>query len=520
MAPLGEAVEITVVGGALTGEATVSWPVDPPDDGSTPVIATWVDGTWTPVPSVYDDASGTVTATVDHLSWWQPWTWDLGAIAERAFSSFYGIADTSAAPCDAPDLTDGYRATIENMGTALSGCASVIDGTFEVSVKNRRQSSFSIELFDGWTGSVNGGGDFSSMLTQSLLDLSGRRFVIIPGGETAVIRGTVAPGARVSMPVLQDLFTWTIDGLMLAGQVYALGSGYVGDTSTVASVVRQTSDRLEKLRDGIECVADANGLLTSATGTSDPSAAATELLPTIWSCGKLLAPEGSPIAVLSALVSLAFTPFVMIYQLGEMGVDIFTGEDTRRLIVWRENEPAPPVVAPNDSGLEGAAIQLYLNMVGYGPLDEDGQLGPASQAAIRQFQLDNSLPATGIPDVATGRLLATQAGEFSYLVDACMYLMPPRTDSMYLSCSLSSGLVDATWETWTSEGGTGSGRVFERDCESGCINGEPTYVDVTIEAVNPERWVCGDSTPIQLFTLRISTLDGSLYGEYRPEWSC
>ena len=365
MASAGEAVNITINGGELAGQATLSWPVNSSADGSTPVIATWVDDTWVPVPSEYDAATGTVSATVDHLSWWQPWTWDLGAIAERALSSFFGDVDTSEALCDAPDLTDGYRATIDNMGSAFSGCAEVVDGTFAVSVKNRRRSSFSIELYDGWTGSVTGGSDFSSMLTQSLLDLSGRRFVVVPGGETAVIRGTVAPGGRVSMPVLQDLFTWTIDGLLLAGQVYALGSGYVGDTSTVASVVRQTSDRLETLRDGIECVGDANGLLTSAVETSGLAAAAKELLPTIWNCGKLLAPEGSPAAVVSAIVSLALTPFMLIFQLGEMAVDIAKGDDTRRLVVWRDQTPAAPVL-DDCEGLDLSAVIETGTFVGLG----------------------------------------------------------------------------------------------------------------------------------------------------------
>jgi hypothetical protein len=187
----------------------------------------------------------------------------------------------------------------------------------------------------------------------------------------------------------------------------------------------------------------------------------------------------------------------------------------------RTTVPVATTTPPVTASIPNEKVQLYLNMLFYGPLAEDGLLGPASTAAIQQFQTDHVLPVTGQPDQASIDLLIGRAGDASYLVDGCGYQVPVRTDSLYLNCSLSSGLVDVQWQTWTAQGAVGTGRVFSRDCDAGCINGEPVYTDVTVEAIDPERWRCGDGAPYQIFTLRLLDASGQLYGEYPPfDYSC
>ena len=135
--------------------------------------------------------------------------------------------------------------------------------------------------------------------------------------------------------------------------------------------------------------------------------------------------------------------------------------------------PAPTPEIPTAQGIADEFVQLYLNMLSYGPLAEDGQLGPASQLAIQQFQSDNGLDPTGLPDARTIDLLIEQAGKQTFAIDGCGYEMDPRPTQMYLNCSLSMGLVDVVWDSWTAQGGRGTGRVFVRDCDAGCISGEP-----------------------------------------------
>ncbi len=49
---------------------TLTLPCVPQGDGDPPVLATWDGNRWERVPSRYDASTGTVTATVDHASWW------------------------------------------------------------------------------------------------------------------------------------------------------------------------------------------------------------------------------------------------------------------------------------------------------------------------------------------------------------------------------------------------------------------------------------------------------------------
>lgn len=66
--------------------------------------------------------------------------------------------------------------------------------------------------------------------------------------------------------------------------------------------------------------------------------------------------------------------------------------------------PAPqaPFIPGQTSPIDNvAAQQNALNLLGFGPIAEDGRLGPATVAALRAFQASKGLPATGVADPAT-----------------------------------------------------------------------------------------------------------------------
>jgi peptidoglycan hydrolase-like protein with peptidoglycan-binding domain len=91
------------------------------------------------------------------------------------------------------------------------------------------------------------------------------------------------------------------------------------------------------------------------------------------------------------------------------------------------------VVAPPTAGLRGSAVvdaaqsgpqapiaavptsdfikslQRELRRAGYDPGVADGRMGPATQRALREFQVANGLPPTGTPDIPTLTKLLAQS---------------------------------------------------------------------------------------------------------------
>lgn len=55
-------------------------------------------------------------------------------------------------------------------------------------------------------------------------------------------------------------------------------------------------------------------------------------------------------------------------------------------------------------------VQRALNKAGYGPLTEDGQMGPTTRAALAKFEHDRRLPPRGEPKGPVLKLLASVSG--------------------------------------------------------------------------------------------------------------
>jgi peptidoglycan hydrolase-like protein with peptidoglycan-binding domain len=83
-----------------------------------------------------------------------------------------------------------------------------------------------------------------------------------------------------------------------------------------------------------------------------------------------------------------------------------------------EPVPAPTNVSvstepePQPAAQRTLSVQKALNLIGYGPVPEDGLAGEATTGAIRRFELDHGMPITGAPgDALVNRLVAIGAME-------------------------------------------------------------------------------------------------------------
>jgi Putative peptidoglycan binding domain len=549
--PAGGAVDIIVAEGAVTAPLTLSMPgIEPPGE-MVPVFLHRNDaGLWEPDPATY--ANGTYTADVSTFSlrlpgWLDPRVWLDNAVdwltgrtdPPADCSSAYQWVAVGTAPADGT-----FHACARNNPVPGTGVERV-----EVVIKSNRSVAMWITMpaqpYDFlW---VEGVGEWT-LLAPVITEIDqafGDSRVLLPPGRTMTVGYTQPVGADMDLLFTSSQTTTT--------QVVSLLSKYLGDAAVIggtvaalwcmysASVGENRDARLSELGllDVVTClgkfVAEIATNLTGSlldityrrmvnegrfylsTGAADGIeqligraettrqlsnvAAALKKIGSALLAAQLLSDATSMIAD----VTLGFTP----------------GLNSFNVTLAGSPEPIAVPQAPVAAAIPNETIQLYLNMLFYGPLDEDGILGPASTEAIQKFQTDNALDVTGQPDQRTVDLLVSRAGDETFLVDGCGNQMPPRTDSLYLTCSLSSGLVDVQWQHWTAHDAIGTGRVFTRSCDAGCVNGEPEYTDVTVEAFNPERWRCGDSAPYQIFTFRIIDSNGQVYGEYPPlDYSC
>ncbi|HXP75568.1 MAG TPA: peptidoglycan-binding domain-containing protein [Stellaceae bacterium] len=76
--------------------------------------------------------------------------------------------------------------------------------------------------------------------------------------------------------------------------------------------------------------------------------------------------------------------------------------------VWRGSAGGSQPASAYDEGTV-RNIQAGLQRLGYDPGPADGRFGPQTEAAIRRFQQDNSLPVDGQPTAAVWQQIQTRA---------------------------------------------------------------------------------------------------------------
>lgn len=94
---------------------------------------------WRAVASQYDPATGTVSAKVQHLSWWMAWTWDRPGTALRIRQALSAFSSGRAPAASCPGVPG---VTVTNLGAPdarLIGCAErAVSGTLTISLTNNR----------------------------------------------------------------------------------------------------------------------------------------------------------------------------------------------------------------------------------------------------------------------------------------------------------------------------------------------------------------------------------------------
>lgn len=547
----GDAIQANLSAGGLIGPAKVRFAL-PADFDATRYVpgVLWEgdDGTPELIASTWAPGDMHVTATTRHFSIGWPIKIDVSKIAS-GIGDFVKNLVSGRAGSDNPACMDEFAArkgleVISDSGDLVKWCVGVEGGRPVVKVTNNWRAGMQVSFPKSWNVLEYQGEGFDLQSLGDWLDSKSRetsstRSRLVGPGQTIVLApGSLAGGSTGRVVAEASTVSWLWSITLTAVDRYLLTVGKLArlrddvkaeDLVVGASFIKCFTDYYGEDINILDPIRDSSTLNTITTATKFALDCGKDIIQdAVRGRGGLLGRIGAAVVgVLAEAVGVAYGLVNALFSgirsvIDEIGA-LFDGSEVGGYgydILLTGVASTPPATTVSAS-IPIETIQLYLNMLSYGPLDEDGILGPASTSAIQTFQTDNGLVATGQPDSATVEALINRAGDFTFLVDGCGSQMPARSDSLYLSCSLSSGLVDLQWQTWNAQRAQGTGRMFARDCDAGCINGEPQYVDITVEAYEPERWRCGDGAPFQLFTFSIVESNGESWGEYRPiDFSC
>jgi hypothetical protein len=212
------AYEISLKGGRLVGPITLTFPLAavatsaPSSVGmpaSTAVSLGFFDasvGRWDLVPSRYDATAHTVTATVTHLSWWNPFSWDFDALGSSVTAAYRSLmkvaAPTPVCQHEKKARSDGVTVTSDS-GDRIRWCYGLDNGRAVLKVANTKGYPVEVTFPQAWTvenpaGSISIESGLMSLLEKSLAVGRGKRAILLPGGSTASFYPTRAtPGGDV-----------------------------------------------------------------------------------------------------------------------------------------------------------------------------------------------------------------------------------------------------------------------------------------------------------------------------------
>ena len=151
--PVGNGFDISLGGAALKGPILIELPVDPatvPANGS--VSLGYYDEqakSWVFVPTAWDPTRGVASAQVDHLSWWNPFSWDwsswvagLSQVLSLRVSEFANVARLGTDGC--PE--HGKVGSVVNDTNLIRACVSD-EASGQITFRVRNQHSFPVNVY-------------------------------------------------------------------------------------------------------------------------------------------------------------------------------------------------------------------------------------------------------------------------------------------------------------------------------------------------------------------------------------
>lgn len=146
---------------------------------------------------------------------------------------------------------------------------------------------------------------------------------------------------------------------------------------------------------------DEIGRLVAVTTAGTPQVPATPASSTVVEVQQLLLAQGYDPGVVDGLFGANTAAAIEAYQ-ADHGLEV-TGTISDELIAALEatmpEQVSEAVVLPTEE-TQVLAVQTALNLIGYGPIEANGQMNEETATAVRGFQLEYGLDVTGQIDQA------------------------------------------------------------------------------------------------------------------------
>jgi hypothetical protein len=262
---------------------------------------------WQAVATQYDRATGTVTAEVQHLSWWMPWTWDWAGTVRRLRQALSAFGSGRAPPASCQGVP---QVTLTNLGgqdPPLIGCAARAGpGALTVSLTNNRGLSMVMSAVpaDATPGPASYTGVAAFLTDEAFREAFTRRLggAILPAAET-IPYSVPLHGATEDFTASITVRSYLLDLALAAGE-----AGFGGITNGYVTCLLNTV-----LRSKAPPLADLPGLATSCL----PVLAETS--PALKDLAKALGKK------FLAVVGLVITDLKLILQTSDIVYDQFRG---------------------------------------------------------------------------------------------------------------------------------------------------------------------------------------------------
>jgi hypothetical protein len=231
----------------------ITLPYTPDPDELTVALAYYDEaaGTWAPVSATVDPAAGTLTAQVDHLSWWKEWTWALPDVKGWVQDQFHQAVNAPGG--DQPtcggeaELREDVAVSSDD-GDRVRWCTGLENGQQVLRATNTRSYSVEMTIPDGWQKvSVTptlGVLDSAISASANAITFDPRRPIIGPS-QTLTLTSPAGTSGKVS--VIPNGGAYVFSALALAIETVAMVTAKVpgaasADEGKLAAVARAVWD--------------------------------------------------------------------------------------------------------------------------------------------------------------------------------------------------------------------------------------------------------------------------------------